>query len=234
MKPSTLVLGGLLVCGGILALAHVLCSQERSQAQRSDERAEPASTEKEKPMAKEEPPADAQAESLEPMKKWLEFAAPGAHHIKLDPLVGKWNYRQTLWMGPDSPPTENSGTTEVRWIMGQRFVQIQSTGKFLDKDFHSMWLLGFDNLKKKYVSCYIDNLGSGLYPAEGGAGPGDRGIILVSRMDDWFTGEHDRGFTYAIRSLDEDKWTFEMTDLTSGAKAMEVVYTRKKEGSTEK
>lgn len=181
-------------------------------------------------MEKETPSAaEDQAASTELMKKWLEFAAPGAHHKKLEPLVGKWDYRQTLWMGPDSPPTENSGTTEVRWIMGQRFVQIQSTGKFLDKDFQSMWLLGFDNLKKKYVSCYIDNLGSGLYPAEGGAGPGDRGIILVGRMDDWFTGEHDRGFTYAIRSLSEDKWTFKMTDLTSGAKAMEVVYTRRKE-----
>ncbi len=195
MKPSTLVFWVLLVGGGTFLVAGALRSQDPPRAKLPAERAEPKVMQKEKERGEADaPPADALADSKELMKKWLDFAAPGAHHKKLDPLVGKWDYRQTLWTGPDSPPTENSGTTEVRWIMGQRFVQMESTGKFLDKDFHSMWLLGFDNLKKKYVSCYVDNLGSGLYPAEGGAGPADRGIILVGQMDDWFTGEHDRGF----------------------------------------
>ena len=53
-------------------------------------------------------------------------------------------------------------------------------------------------------------------------------MTLVSRMDDWYTGEHDRAFTYVIRLVSKDVWTFEMTDLASGAKTMEAAYTRQK------
>jgi hypothetical protein len=217
MKRSTLALSVILGLG-LFCLAEGLRSQDKPGAKAKDA---------DKPTGKGEP-ADADADMKAMMKKWMDFATPGAGHKKLDPLVGKWDYVQKVWMQPDSPPTESSGQTEVRWIMGERFLQIESTGKFLDKPYSSVWLLGYDNFKKKYVSCYFDNLGSGLYPSQGSAGPGERAVTLVGQMDDWYTGEHDRAFSYVIRSVSKDKWTSEMTDLASGAKSMEVVYSRQK------
>jgi hypothetical protein len=224
MKRSTVVLSLLLGCG-IFSLAQGLRSQDKPEAKPPAK--DTAKGPEPKPAGKDQA-APAEADMKDVMKKWMEFATPGLGHKKLEPLVGKWDYQQKIWMQPDSPPTESSGKTEVRWIMGNRFVQMESTGKFLDKPFSSVWLLGFDNFKKKYVSCYFDNIGTGLYPAEGSAGPGDRAITLVGHMDDWYTGEHDRAYTYVIRSVNKDKWTFEMTDLASGAKSMEVAYNRQK------
>jgi hypothetical protein len=221
MKRSMVPLAVLMLCG-LCLVAGRLSSQDKPGKPLTKPQ---GSTAKAKDQS---PPTEAQEESDEIAKKWLAFRTPGVGHKRFESLVGKWDYHQKLWTKPDSPPHESSGVSEVRWVLGNRFVQIESTGKFLELPFTGWWLLGFDNFKKKYVSCYMDNLGTGLYGAEGSPGPGDQAITLIGHMDDWYTGEHNRAFTYVIRLISKDQWTFEMTDLALAAKTMEVAYTRQK------
>jgi uncharacterized protein DUF1579 len=221
MNRSILVIGLLLLCG-LCLIAGRLSSQDKP----GKPLARPGS-----PAAKgkEPSPAIEVAEELDEVaKKWLAFRTPGAPHKRLEALVGKWDYRLKLWTKADAPPGEFSGVTEIRWVLGNRFVQMESSGKFLDLPFNSLWLLGYDNNKKKYVSCYLDNVGTGLYPAEGSTGPGENAITLVTHMDDWYSGEHGRAFSYVIRTTSRDAWMFEMTDVASGERTMEVTYTRQK------
>src|SRR6185503_1937474 len=104
MKCSTVLLS-LLLGGGMFLLAEALRSQDQPAKQAAKD-APARSAEKDKAL-----PADADADMKEFMKKWMEFATPGVGHKKLEPLVGKWDYHQKIWLQPDSPATESSGTT---------------------------------------------------------------------------------------------------------------------------
>src|SRR5262245_36652559 len=58
------------------------------------------------------------------MQKYIATIKPSEHHKKLDPFVGKWNITIRMWMmGPGGPPTETKGKSEIKWVLGDRFVQ---------------------------------------------------------------------------------------------------------------
>jgi len=223
-RASLLVVALIVICTSWFA--ERLVSQDKAGRKPSPQRDTPSGEDR---AASEKAQTQAELDMQAVMKKWKEIREPGRHHTALEPLIGRWKYKQKIWVQPGSPPDETTGSTEVRWVMGKRFVQVESTGKMFDLPYNSMWLIGFDNFKKKYVSCYLDNVGTGIYPAEGSAGPGKNAITLIGHMDDWYTAEHDRAFAYVIRLGEKDQWSLEMTDLASGAKAMEIVYSRARE-----
>ncbi len=122
--------------------------------------------------APEKVPAKASAEKMSPamaelMAKWDAFMKPGPEHKVLEPLVGKWTTHVKWWMDPAAPPEESDGTGEVKWIMEGRYLQESHKGTSMGKPFEGMGLVGFDNMKKKYVSTWIDNMGTGITTSQG-------------------------------------------------------------------
>jgi len=67
----------------------------------------------------------------EAMAKWQEYATPGEGHKVMDQLVGNWDYSLKYWMSPDAPPEESTGTNDVKWIMGNRFLEMKVKGTSL-------------------------------------------------------------------------------------------------------
>ena len=50
---------------------------------------------------------------------------PGAVHLSLNPLIGKWNMDISVWNAPnDQTPQRLSGTMQRRWILKGRFWQV--------------------------------------------------------------------------------------------------------------
>lgn len=101
------------------------------------------------------------------MARWMEFMTPGAAHKLLDPKVGTWNMRVRMFGAPGAPPQESTGTSTVQWILDGRFLSDTSTGESNGMPFRGAGLTGYDNLKKCYVSSWIDNFGTGILHAEG-------------------------------------------------------------------
>ena len=182
----------------------------------------------------DEKPAKSQGSAApnmeEMMKKWQAAATPGPAHKALDPLVGEWNVEARWWMaGPDGPPTESKATAQVRWILGGRFVQEDYSGDMMQKPFHGIGVTGYDNLKKKYISTWIDDMGTAIFACEGATDPDGKVLTFLGKMDDCMTGQKDKPMKYVVRILSPDKHTFEMHDLSLGGKSKigEMTYTRK-------
>ena len=126
-----------------------------------------------KEATKKEDKKPAEAEMMAAM---MELAKPGENHKLLAVGVGTWDYKVKLWMNPDNPPVESAGTSVARTVMDGRYVITHHTGKMqmpgpdgamMDTQFDGMAVEGYDNVKKKFVSSWIDNMGTGIMNSEG-------------------------------------------------------------------
>jgi hypothetical protein len=167
---------------------------------------------------------------MEEMMKKVEAAGkPGAEHKALEPLVGDWNAEVKMWMAPDAPPNVTKGSAKSKWILGGRFVQQEFKGEFMGKPFQGIGLTGYDNMKKKYNSFWVDDVSTAMFVSEGGAEQAGKAITLEGKYDCAMTGEKDKPSKQVVRIVSRDKHVYEMYDPSQGpnAKTMEITYTRK-------
>jgi len=168
----------------------------------------------------------------EMMKKMEPAAAPGPAHEKLAMYVGSWNVKTSVWLaGPDQPPTVTNGTAEFTSILGGRFVMEQYQSEVMGKTMHGMGINGYDNDRKKYTLFWIDDMGTVMSTADGNFDKSGKVLTCYGKGDDPTTGEYDKNLAYITRIVDNDKFTFEIDDLSIGGsdmKTMILEYTRKK------
>jgi hypothetical protein len=162
-------------------------------------------------------------------KKWMEAATPGPAHKALEAFVGDWDVASKWWWTPDAPPAESKGVSKVRAILGGRFVQEDHDGQFMGKPYKGLGVTGYDNFKKKYVTFWIDDSGTGMFTTEGAASGDGKEFTLMGKMDDPASGEKDKPVKCIIRLVSSDKRIMEMHDLSRGdrSKEAEMTYTRK-------
>jgi hypothetical protein len=170
---------------------------------------------------------DAKAEEM--MKKMEAAGTPGPAHKVLDALVGEWNAEVKMWMAPDAPPTINKGTAKSEWAMKGRFLKEEFTGEFMGQPFHGLSFIGYDNVKQKYSSVWIDDMSTTMVTSEGEADKGGKVITFEGSYACAMTGEKEKPAKQVYRLISRDKHIFEMHDPRLGAnsKTMEITYTRK-------
>lgn len=96
---------------------------------------------------------------LEMMQK---ISAPVVEHDRLGALVGTWDQKAVLNMGPGTDPVEMTGKVENRWILGKRFVESTTTGLFMGAPMESRMTYGFDSRPGfgDYFMLGIDTMGT--------------------------------------------------------------------------
>jgi hypothetical protein len=110
------------------------------------------------------------------MSMYREMARPVAGHDKLKTLAGKWTVTTKAWFGPDTPPKTATGTGTGRMILGDRFLQLDTSVKgAMGGD--AMTVMGFDRRTDDYTMVGFDTLGTYFITAAGKAGEG--GIVLA-------------------------------------------------------
>ena len=108
----------------------------------------------------QETPDDADQEAV--MQKWIEFMTPGAEHELLKNRVGKWSVKMEMWVSPDAPVSLSEGTSEMKLVMEGRYLLDSTKSTFQGRPFEGAGITGYDKLKKKFVSVWIDNFGTGF------------------------------------------------------------------------
>lgn len=103
----------------------------------------------------------------EMMQAWMQYATPGAPHKIFNQLVGHWKYTSKFWEKADVKPEESSGTSNIKVILGGRFLQNEVKGKSMGMNFQGMGLTGYNNIKEKYETIWIDNMATGMMKGEG-------------------------------------------------------------------
>lgn len=167
----------------------------------------------------------------EMMKKWKEYSTPAAEHKFLGTMAGKWNYTSKMWEGKDAKPEETKGTATMKMIMGGRYLQQDVKGMAMGQPFEGMGLTGFDNLKKRTTSTWMDSMGTAILT---GHGTLDMEKKTISETGE-FTCPMEKDQTGEYRSewlvTDKNNMTFTMYNKMDGKeefKSMEMIYTRKK------
>lgn len=168
--------------------------------------------------------------AMEEMVEKAEAAStPGIAHHALEPLVGDWNAEVKTWMTPNAEPAISTGTAKSTWAPKGRFVQQEFSGKFMGQPFHGISFTGYDNVREKYRSVWIDDMSTTMVVSEADADGGGRVITLGGSYACAMTGEKDKTTTQIYRILGPDKHVFEMHDPARGehSKVMEITYIRK-------
>lgn len=170
-----------------------------------------------------EPPAAA-----DPMKLMLQLGQPGEHHAHMAKLVGKWSARGKFWVAPDQPPSESLGTMVIEPALNGRFLRSEYTGEYLGTPFHGLGYDGYDNLKRKHVGMWVDDMGTTMMTFEGTCSDGGKITTMHTTVDDPVSGAPMAMRTVATvvdaRTLRYE--TFVALADGSEFKTMEIVYTR--------
>jgi len=163
------------------------------------------------------------------VKKAEAFCTPGPAHQALDPLIGDWNAEVKMWMTPDAPPTITKGTSKNTWTLKGRFVQQEFNGEFMGKPFRGISFTGYDNVRQKYRSVWIDDMSTTMVTSEGDAEDGGKVITFGGEYACAMTGDKHKQTKQIFRIISRDKHVFEMHDPSKGdnSKEMEITYTRK-------
>lgn len=115
-------------------------------------------------------------DDAEMMAKMMELSKLNDNHKLLAAMAGNWSYTVKMWMDPKGNPSESTGTAVRKAVMDGRFVTGDYSGKFKmpgadgkmkDMNFKGMSMDGYDNVKQKFVSGWVDNMGTGIMLCEG-------------------------------------------------------------------
>ncbi|BCA56979.1 conserved exported protein of unknown function [Nitrospira sp. KM1] len=169
-------------------------------------------------------PADPQAM----MEAYQKLATPGEPHKLFATLAGSWTTKTKSWMEPGKPPVESTGSAEMKMLLGGRFLQQEFSGEMMGQPFNGYGIDGYDNLRKKYVTAWIDTMGTGLFIMEGTASPDGKTITMKGQHAELGGGQMTHRAVWKI--IDENTQTFDMYGSHHGQKEMkmmEITYQRK-------
>lgn len=111
------------------------------------------------------------------MQACMMAGTPGKMHEHLAKGVGEWHGKSTMWMAPGAEPGTSECKAAVRSIMDGRFTQVEHTGEVPGMGpYNGLGVNGFDNVSKKFVSTWIDNMGTGIMQGEGELSPDGKTI----------------------------------------------------------
>jgi len=169
------------------------------------------------------------AQQDENMKKYTEYMSPGPKQLMLAKMVGQWTGAVSI-TPKDGPANNSTLETSFQMIMGERYLQSDNKGSMWGMPFQGTGTTGYDNATKKYVSTWIDNMGTGIIFLEGEWDEATKSIKMKGKSTDPLTGK-DIPTREDIQLVDNNHMILTMY-FTEGLdlkefKGMEIKYIRK-------
>ncbi len=162
------------------------------------------------------------------MQAYQKAAQPGPEHEWLAGNAGTWNVTMRSWMDPEGEPIVSQGSETAEMILGGRYLESHFQGQAMGQPFQGLGLLGYDNLKQKYVGIWCDSMGTGIMSYEGTYDPDKKELVCKGDFIDAATGQTQTA-TLVSREVDPDHHVFEMWSPGPDGqpvKWMEMDYTR--------
>jgi Protein of unknown function (DUF1579) len=162
------------------------------------------------------------------MEIYAKLAQPGEPHKLFATLAGSWTTKTKEWMEPGKPPTESTGSAEMKMLLGGRFLYQEFTGQMMGRPFAGVGIDAYDNVRKKYVTAWMDTMGTGIFMMEGTASADGKTITLKGQHAEPGGGHMTHRAIWKI--VNSNTQTFDMYGAHHGGKEMkmlEITYTRK-------
>jgi len=203
---ASLLVAVLLLAGVVISTQ--LISQEKTDAQQQEE-----------------------GDWMDMMSQWQKMNSLGKEHERFKKMVGIWDVNSKMWFAPGMEPVESKGHAEMRLILGGRYIEQKYECPMMGMPYQGLGFEGYDKIKKKYVSIWMDSMGTGIFYSEGTADETGKVFTYIGKMDDPFSGEKDKPVKSVGREINDDKVVFEMYETRPDVgeyKSMELTYTRRK------
>jgi len=178
-------------------------------------------------MAKDKKPGK-QMDPQEMMEVYKQLGTPGEPHKQFASLAGNWTTTTKEWMEPGKPAMESTGVVEMTMLLDGRFLQQELTGNMMGQPYTGIGISGYDNLRKRYVSTWIDSMSTGIFTMEGTASADGKTITLTGHHAEAGGGQMTHRAIWKL--VDSNTQTFDMYGTHKGGKEMkmmEITYTRK-------
>lgn len=182
-------------------------------------------------------PAAARAEGAEAgmpkemMENMAAYGGPGPEHARFKDAAGKWNTVSRGWMKPGDKPMESKGIAAFRWILGGRFLEQKFKGDMAGQPFEGVGYLGYDRIKKRYESVWMDNMSTGVLLVPGTWNEQTKTLVSEGTYSNPMTGRPDEWTRMEWTLKDKNTQVFVMwakDEKGAEFKSMELIYTRQK------
>lgn len=184
-------------------------------------------------MASAAEPAAAAPEMTAEQKAMMEaferMSEVRAEHKGLAYFVGNWSSKMTMVMDPKAPPQESTGKTEFAEIFGGRSYEMHYTGSFAGEAMTGRGFLGFDNIKGKFYTTWMDSMSTSFWLAFGDYDAKTKVYTFRGEMDDPMHSASKIAVRQLWRIVDNDHFVFEWYETEAGKperKSMWIDYTR--------
>lgn len=165
-------------------------------------------------------------------KAWMDYATPGEMQKMLAKSDGMWTGETTMWMEAGGKPMTSKSEATNKMIFDGRYQVSEHKGNFMGMPFEGMSIVAYDNAKKKFVSTWVDNMGTGIMHTEGDWDAAKKSIEFKGKMTDPSRPGKDCDVREVFTFVDDNTQIMEMygPDSKTGKeyKTMEIKYTRKK------
>jgi hypothetical protein len=178
-------------------------------------------------MAKDKKPTK-QMDPQAMMELWKQLAQPGEPHKLFASLAGSWTTTTKEWMEPNKPATESTSTADMKMLLDGRFLYQEYHGQMMGQPFSGIGIDAYDNMTKKYVTAWMDSMGTGIFIMEGTASADGKTITLKGSHPEPGGGKMTHRAVWKI--VDNNNQTFDMYGAHGKGKEwkmMEITYTRK-------
>jgi hypothetical protein len=180
------------------------------------------------PVMAKEKKQETQMDPQEMMEVWKKLGTPGEPHKLFAGLAGSWTTTTKEWMEPGQPPTESTGTADMKMLLDGRFLYQEYNSQMMGQPFSGVGIDGYDNMTKKYVTAWIDTMSTGIFFMEGTASADGKTITLKGSHPEPGGGKMTHRAVWKI--VDDNTQTFDMYGTHHGGKEMkvlEIIYSRK-------
>lgn len=164
-------------------------------------------------------------------KAWIEYATPSDMHQMLAKSDGNWMGETTMWMEDGGKPMTSTSEAVNKMMFDGRFQMSNHKGNMMGMPFEGLSIVAYDNSKKKFVSTWIDNMGTGIMSMEGDWNPSTKSIEFKGKMTDPSRPGKDCDVREVFNFVDDNTQKMEMygPDPKTGKefKTMEIKFTKK-------
>ena len=176
------------------------------------------------------PPAGgAAAAEAAAMEAWSKYMTPGPEHARLLKQVGEWDLDVTQIPMPGAPPVTSKATAKIEPALGGRYIIERVRGTFMEMPFEGIGTNGFDNVLKKAVFTWIDNMGTGIMTGTGTMSADGKTMNGSGKMVDPMAGK-EVPYRMVVTYIDDNTHKAEMFNAGPDGKefkSMELLYKRK-------
>ncbi|MBL8299653.1 MAG: DUF1579 domain-containing protein [Rhodanobacteraceae bacterium] len=168
------------------------------------------------------------AEQQAQMAAFEKASTPRAEHKQLEYFAGNWTTKTQVWMDPNAPAQETTGTSKSDVVYGGRYISTTYVGTFWGQPFTGQGLLGFDNVRGKFFSTWADSMSTGFWLAWGNYDKASNSWTFHGEMPDMMKPSTMVKVRQVIRIVDPKSYGFDWYETRDGkeTKTMTISYQR--------